>query len=191
MKKTMMCCLALFTAASGFAAPTSYEIDPSHTFPSFEADHMGISVWRGKMNRSSGSVVYDKATGAGSVDIAIDLDSIDFGQDALNDWGRGEHFFDTGKFPRARYTGRFEGLGSGGVPTRLVGELNLHGVTRPLTLAIHSLKCIPHPMLKRELCGADASGSFRRDEFGLDVGKDYGFRMDVGLRIQVEAVAAK
>jgi polyisoprenoid-binding protein YceI len=46
-------------------------------------------------------------------------------------------------------------------------------------------------MLKRELCGADAMGVFKRDEFGLVAGKDYGFKMDVALRIQVEAIAAE
>jgi len=65
----------------------------------------------------------------------------------------------------------------------------LRGVTRPLTLKLASFKCMPHPIFKRELCGADALGSFRRDEFGLDAGKDYGFNMDVQLRIQVEALA--
>lgn len=76
-----------------------------------------------------------------------------------------------------------------GAPTQLVGELTLHGVTRPLTLAIKSLKCTQHPMLKRDYCGADASGSFNRDEFGLGAGKEYGFKMNVDLRIQVEAIA--
>ena len=71
----------------------------------------------------------------------------------------------------------------------MVGELTLNGRTRPLTLTVHQLKCMPHPMLKRDWCGADASGSFNREDFGLAAGKDYGFRMDVGLRIQVEAVA--
>jgi polyisoprenoid-binding protein YceI len=56
-------------------------------------------------------------------------------------------------------------------------------------LKINSFKCIPHPMLKRELCGADAITTIRRDEFGISAGKDYGFSMDVVLRIQVEAVA--
>jgi polyisoprenoid-binding protein YceI len=76
-----------------------------------------------------------------------------------------------------------------GVPTQLVGELTMHGVTRPLTLTINALKCIPHPMLKRDTCGADAVGSFNRDDFGLGAGKAYGFKMDVELRIQVEAIA--
>jgi len=58
-----------------------------------------------------------------------------------------------------------------------------------MDLTIHQLKCMPHPMFKRDFCGADASGSFNREEFGLGAGKDWGFKMDVSLRIQVEAVA--
>lgn len=64
---------ALLAPALAAAAPQTYDIDPTHTYPSFEADHMGLSVWRGKLNKSSGSVVYDKATGAGSVDVQLDL----------------------------------------------------------------------------------------------------------------------
>jgi len=69
------------------------------------------------------------------------------------------------------------------------GMLTLHGVTLPLTLQIRSFKCMPHPLLKRELCGADALATFQRDAFGMDAGKDYGFDMTVTLRIQVEAIA--
>ena len=64
-------------------------------------------------------------------------------------------------------------------------------MTRPVALKVNSFKCVPHPMLKRELCGADVVGTFNRDEFGIDAGKAYGFRMDVTLRIQVEGLAAE
>lgn len=188
MKALPLICAALL-CASATAAPTTYDIDPTHTYPSFEADHMGLSVWRGKLNKNSGSIVYDKATGAGSVDVQMDLASIDFGLDAMNAWARGAQFFNLEKnSPTATFKGRFEG-GSAGVPARVVGELTLNGLTKPLTLTVHQLKCMPHPLLKRDWCGADASGSFKRDDFGLAAGKDYGFKMDVGLRIQVEAVA--
>lgn len=182
--------LAFIAAGAAHAAPVTYQIDPHHTFPSFEADHMGISVWRGKLNKSSGAVSFDKATGSGSIDIAVDLASIDFGHDQLNAWARGKDFFDVKKHPKAIYKGRFDGA-SNGVPAQVLGELTLHGVTRPMVLKINSLKCVPHPLHKRELCGADAVASFNRDEFGLGVGKEYGFNMDVTLRIQVEAVAAQ
>ena len=187
--KPLLTTLALLAAAtSATAAPTAYTIDPTHTYPSFEADHMGISVWRGKFNKSSGKVLYDKAAGTGTVEIVTELASVDFGMDALASWARGKDFFDVKKHPRAVFKGSLQSPVNG-APTQLVGELTLHGVTRPLTLTVHSLKCIQHPMLKRDYCGADASGSFNRDEFGLGAGKDYGFRMNVDLRIQVEAIA--
>jgi polyisoprenoid-binding protein YceI len=188
MKTCLTAWALLLGAGAACAAPTTYTIDPTHTFPSFEADHMGISVWRGKLNKSSGKVLYDKATGTGSVEIVTELASIDFGMDALSAWARGKDFFDVRKHPRAVFKGTLQSP-VGGVPTQLVGELTLHGATRPLTLQVHSLKCLEHPMLKRDYCGADASGSFNRDEFGLGAGKEYGFKMNVDLRIQVEAIA--
>lgn len=189
--KPLLLLHALFAAsalATAQAAPVTYAIDPAHTYPSFEADHMGLSHWRGKLNKSAGTIVYDKATGAGSVDVQMDLSSIDFGLDAMNGWARGKDFFNVDKNPSASFKGRFDGARDG-VPTQVAGELSLNGRTRPVTLTIHQLKCIPHPMLKRDYCGADASGSFNREDFGLTAGKDYGFDMTVNLRIQVEAVA--
>ncbi len=179
---------ALLAAPLAQAAPVTYDIAPTHTYPIFEADHMGLSFWRGKLNKSRGTVVYDKASGAGSVDVQMELASIDFGLDAMNAWARGDKFFNVDKNPAATFKGRFDGA-TAGVPTRVLGELTLNGQTRPLTLTVNQLKCIPHPMLKRDFCGADATGSFNREDFGLSAGKDWGFKMDVQLRIQVEAVA--
>lgn len=177
--------LALAAAAS--AKPVRYEIDPAHTFPSFEADHMGVSVWRGKFNSSQGEISLDKSAGTGTVEVTIDTASIDYGLDAMNDKAREADLLDAGKYPKAVYKGRLADFRNG-APTRVKGELTLRGVTRPLDLAIDRFKCIPHPLHQRELCGADALGTFRRDEFGIDAGKDYGFDMNVTLRIQVEAV---
>lgn len=179
---------ALLTATSAaIAAPSTYTLDPAHTFPSFEADHMGISYWRGKLDSSAGKVVLDREAKTGSIEVTIDLASIDFGFDKLDEWARGKEFFDTGKYPKATYKGRLEHFVDG-KPTEVVGTLDLHGVQKPLTLAIGRFRCIPHPIYKRELCGADASGSFDRAAFGLDAGKDHGFDMKVALRIQVEAL---
>jgi polyisoprenoid-binding protein YceI len=177
--------LALAVAAS--AKPLRYEIDPSHTFPSFEADHMGVSVWRGKFNSSQGEISLDKSAGTGTVEVTIDTASVDYGLDVMNDKAREADLLDAGKFPKAVYKGRLADFRNG-APTIVKGELTLRGVTRPLDLTIDRFKCIPHPLHKRELCGADALGTFRRDEFGINAGKDYGFDMNVTLRIQVEAV---
>lgn len=171
------------------AATVHYDIDPEHTFPSFEADHLaGLSVWRGKFNHSRGTVTLDKAAKRGRVRIVVEVASIDFGQDQLNAIARGPKLFDAKKYPEAVYDGELADFANG-APTRVVGQLTLHGVTRPLDLTVDSFKCIPDPLLKRERCGADALAHLKRDAFGIDAGKDYGFRMEVTLRIQIEAVA--
>ncbi|MEO6687512.1 MAG: YceI family protein [Dokdonella sp.] len=182
--------LATVMAGTASAAMVTYEIDPSHTYPSFEADHMGVSIWRGKLDHTMGKVILDKAAGKGDVDVNIDLASIDFGHDKMNTWARSDKFFDTAKYAHATYKGKLAGFAKG-VPTKVVGELSLHGVTRAVELKINSFKCIPHPMLKRDLCGADALATFNREDFGLTAGKDYGFNMGVTLRIQIEAVASE
>jgi polyisoprenoid-binding protein YceI len=95
--------------------------------------------------------------------------------------------FDVAKYPTAHYTGTLGGFVNG-APTSVTGNLTLHGVTRPVNLKINSFKCMPHPLYKREVCGADAIGTLNRDDFGIDTGKAYGFNMQVTLRIQVEAI---
>lgn len=186
--KLLLASLTL-TTASAAAGNVVYKIDPDHTYPSFEADHLGgLSVWRGKFNKSSGTITLDKAGAKGTVDVTVDTGSADFGHDKLNDYAKGKDLFESATYPRATYHGKLGGF-VGGKPTRVDGELSLHGVTRPLVLRINSFKCMPHPMFKREVCGADALGSFKRDAFGMAAGKDYGFSMDVTLRIQVEALA--
>lgn len=178
----------LLAAAASHAGAATYVIDPAHTYPSFEADHFGgLSTWRGKFDRSSGKITLDKAAGTGSVDITVDAASVDFGLDAMNEKARSNELFDVSKYPTATYRGQLAGFANG-APTKVEGQLTLHGVTRPLELSIKSFKCVPHPLYKRELCGADAYATFKRDEFGIAAGKDYGFGMDVVLRIQVEAL---
>jgi polyisoprenoid-binding protein YceI len=177
---------AVAAAASAHGEEVRYTLDPTHTYPSFEADHFGISTWRGKMNKTTGTVVLDRANHRGTVNVTVDLASIDFGFPDLNKWAVGPEFFNIGENPTATFSGQFAAFDAD-VPTRVDGNLTLHGVTRPLTLKLTSFACKPHPMLKREWCGADVFGSFQRDAFGLTAGKDYGFKMEVALRIQVEA----
>jgi polyisoprenoid-binding protein YceI len=180
-----------FALAAGavIAAPVTYSIDPDHTYPSFEADHFGgLSTWRGKFNNTHGTVTLDKVAGTGTVDITVEMKSADFGQEKLNEGAQGKELFESAKYPTATYIGKLEAFRNG-APTKVVGQLTLHGVTHPLVLDIDGFKCMPHPMLKREVCGADALATFQRDAYGMASGKDYGFRMGVTLRIQVEAIA--
>lgn len=180
--------IALAVPTVAQAAPVVYDLDPAHTYPSFEADHMGISVWRGKFNRTHGTVTLDRAAGSGRLEVTVDIGSIDFGLDEMNDHAKRPDLFDAAKFPEATYTGTLAAFVDG-APTRVDGELTLHGITKPVALSLRSFKCIEHPLHKRELCGADVAVTLDRAAFGIDAGKDYGFSMAVPLRIQVEASA--
>ena len=113
---------------------------------------------------------------------------MDFGHAKVSEYIIGSEQLDASKYPAIIYKGRLERFVDG-KPTAVTGELTMHGKTRPVALKINMFKCIPHPLFKRELCGADAFGTFDRSEFGLDYGPQWGFKPDVTLRIQVEALA--
>jgi polyisoprenoid-binding protein YceI len=196
----MISCLRLVSlpilgwAAFAAAAPGSYRIDPNHTHPMFEVDHFGgLSTWRGLFRTTSGIITLDRERGNGTVDVVIDVASVDLGHDKLNatvvlekigEWNG----LDVGHYPTAEYHGTLGGF-TRGAPTAVTGKLTLHGVTRPVALKIDSFKCIPdHPLLKREVCGADAVGTFNRAGFGVNAGQQFGFNQEVTLRIQVEAI---
>jgi polyisoprenoid-binding protein YceI len=188
MMKTALAA-AMLTLAAGYAVadPVTYQIDPAHTYPSFEADHFGgLSVWRGKFDRSSGTVVLDKQKGTGTVDVTVDTSSIDFGMPKLNEHAKSAEMFDVAKYPSATFKGTLVGF-KDGAPTQVQGDFTLHGVTHPLTLTIKQFLCKPNPMDKKEHCGADASATFNRADYGISYGDKYGFKMDVKLAIQVEA----
>jgi len=180
---------ALIAATTSGAMAATYTIDPSHTYPSFEADHFGgLSVWRGKFTKTSGTVVLDRAAKSGSVDINIDATSLDFGHAKMSEHAKGPDMFDVEKHPTAAYKGTL--VFEGGTPAFVDGALTLRGVTKPVRLTINKFKCIDHPMLKREVCGADASATINRADFGIDYAVKMGFNPEVKLAIQVEAVKA-
>ena len=188
MKAILLAGALSLTAISALAAPVTYNVDPGHTYPSFEADHMGgLSVWRGKFNSSSGKIVLDKEAKTGTVEITIDTTSLDFGNDKLNEHAKKEaKMFDVANFPTATYKGKISKWGAKG-PEEVSGDLTLHGVTKPVTLKINQFLCKDSPMTKKEVCGADATATFNRFDFGITYGDNFGFKPEVTLRIEVEA----
>lgn len=177
-------------AGSAIAAPTTYNLDPRHTYPSFEADHFGgISTWRGKFTKSSGVVTLDVAAKIGTVDVSIDTDSIDTGNVPLDTRVKSPDFLDASKYPTATFKSsvlRFDG----DRPVEVSGDFTFHGVTKPLTLKIDSFKCFVNPLIKKEVCGAEASAQFDRADYGVTWGTNYGFKTLTRLQIQVEGVKA-
>jgi polyisoprenoid-binding protein YceI len=188
-------CISLAAAGLASASPTTYTIDPNHTHPMFEADHLGgVSIWRGIFKKTSGTIVLDPAAGTGTLDVAVEMASVDFGNNELNDIAVNSSappIFEAQKYPLARYQGTLRDFVNGS-PTAATGMLTLHGVTKPMTLAINSFKCVDDkPSPKQQVCGADAFCMLNRADFGITVGQRYGFKMEVTLRIQVEAIRAE
>ena len=173
---------------SAMAAEVTYQLDPNHTSPSFEADHFGgVSIWRGKFTKSSGTVTLDREAKTGTLNATIDMTSVDIGNAKLDEELKSPQFFDTAKFSTATYKGTAVKF-NGDTPVEVTGELTLHGVTKPVTLKIESFKCFTHPMLKKEVCGTESTATFDRADFGIDYGKAYGFSMKTVLHIQAEGV---
>jgi polyisoprenoid-binding protein YceI len=178
------------TASVSFSAVAAdtYMLDPTHTYPSFAADHLGgLSVWRGKFAKSSGTVTLDRAAKTGTVDVTVDPASVQTGDTKLDEHLQSDAFFDVAKYPAVTYKGtdiKFDG----DKPVEVIGSLTMHGVTKPLNLTIESFKCMQHPVLKREVCGVEASAEFDRADYGMDFGSKYGFSMETRLEIQAEGI---
>jgi len=156
-----------FSAAS--AAPEAFTIDPAHTYPMFEASHFGISVQRGRFDKTTGKIVLDREAKSGSIDVTIDAASINMGFETWNKFMRNEDFFNVEKFPVITFKSNkliFEG-------DRIVGaegEFTLLGVKKPLRLKVSNFACTQHPMLKKLNCGAEVTADIKRSDFGMKVG---------------------
>ncbi|TDM08535.1 MAG: polyisoprenoid-binding protein [Ideonella sp. MAG2] len=179
--------LALGTGT--WAAPVSYDIDAQRSQPSFEVMHQGVPRWKGRFQFARGTMTLDREALWGQVQLDIDMSSLDFGGSVMNNFVKGPLMFDVLRFPMAHFNGQLADLVDG-LPTKVEGMLTLHGVTKPLRLNFHQVRCAPSLGSGRERCVASASGVFYRDDYGVDMGKAMGFDMAVMLKIHAEAVAA-
>ena len=187
MNKLITALLASVALSStAFAAPETYVIDGGHTFPRFEYSHFGYSVQVSRFDRTSGQITLDRAAKTGAVDVTIDMKSVSTGSSAFNGHIQGEDFLDTEKFPTATFKStsiRFDG----DKPAAIDGNLTIKGITKPVTLTVTAFHCMPHPMHKKDACGANATARIKRTEF--NAGK---YAPNVGdevtLTIAVEAV---
>ena len=168
------------TASAAFAAPETYVVDGSHTYPRFSYSHLGFSTQLSRFNTTTGKVVFDKAAKTGSVDIEIDAKSVDTGSTLFNQHIQGEDFLDTAKYPKAIFKSTnvvFEG----DKPAKIEGNLTIKGVTKPVTLTVTSFQAMPHPMQKKDAIGANAYTTIKRSEF--NAGK---YAPNVGDEVRID-----
>ncbi|RKT60580.1 polyisoprenoid-binding protein YceI [Azonexus fungiphilus] len=179
--------LALAAASPALAAPETYTVDGTHTFPRFSYSHLGYSTQLSRFNSTSGKVVYDAAAKTGTVDIVIDAKSVDTGYATFNEHIQGEDFLDTAKFPTATFKST-KVVFDGDKPARIEGQLTIKGVTKPVTLTVTDFKAAPHPMLKKNAIGANAWTVIKRSEFNAGKFAPY-VGDDVRIDIAIEAIA--
>ena len=179
--------LAAALVAPAIAAPQTYVVDSTHTFPRFSYSHFGYSTQLSSFKQTSGKVVFDAQAKTGSVDISIDTRSVNTGFDDFNGHIQGEDFLDTAKFPTATFKSTrvvFEG----DAPKSIEGQLTIKGVTKPVTLSVTSFQAMPHPMLKKPALGANATTTIKRSEFNAGKFAPY-VGDEVRIDIAIEAIA--
>ena len=160
--------LALFAVpVMALAAEETYVIEPTHSQPIFEVQHMGgFSNQRGNFGKLSGKIVLDRAAKKGSIDTTIDATSIRSFSTVLDGKLKSDEFFDVAKYPTITFKSTnlsFEG-------DRLVaatGDLTLLGVTKPATLKVVNFVCGEQPFNKKPMCGAEATATIKRSEWGM------------------------
>jgi polyisoprenoid-binding protein YceI len=157
---------ALAAALATGAQADTYKIDPSHTLPMFEVNHLGFSLQRGRFDKASGKITLDMAAQKGSVDVSIDTDSVDTGWPKRDKHLKSPDFFDVEHYPTMTYTsGKLEFRQ--GVPVAAEGTLTLRGVSKPVRLEITRFRCGLNPMVKKQECGAEVSAEIKRSDFGM------------------------
>ena len=180
---------AAFIAVSGsaLAAPVTYKVDSSHTFPRFSYSHFGYSTQQSSFQKTTGTVIFDAEAKTGSVDINIDMTTVNTGFEVFNGHIQGADFFDTAKFPTATFKST-KVVFAGDKPASIEGNLTIKGVTKPVTLTVTSFQAMPHPMMKKPAIGANAYTEVKRSDFGAGKYAPY-VGDDVRIDIALEAIA--
>lgn len=177
---------ASFVSGVAFAEPATYALDPSHSFSRFGYNHFGLSNQAHKFDKTTGTVVFDKAAKTGSVDVEIDMKSVNTGSTVFNGHIQAEDFLDTAKFPTATFKST-KVVFDGDKPATVEGNLTIKGVTKPVTLKVVNFVNTTHPMNKKDVIGADATTTIKRTEFNAGKYAPY-VGDDVTITISVEAI---
>jgi polyisoprenoid-binding protein YceI len=178
--------LALAIVAGHAAAEDVYTIDPVHSQPIFEARHMGFSQQRGSFAKSTGKVTLDPAAKKGAVEVLIDTTSIKTYDSRLDEQMKSDKFFNVAKYPTLTFKST-NMIFDGDRVVQLDGDLTMLGVTKPVSLKVANFLCGAHPMNKKPMCGAEATTTIKRSEWGMTYGIPQAVSDEIKLTIPIEA----
>jgi polyisoprenoid-binding protein YceI len=154
-------------AVSAQAAPVTYKMDPGHTNVLFSWNHFGFSNPTANLGIADGTIVFDeKDVSKSSVDVTLPLANLDTHESALDEHLKKPDFFDADKYPTATFKST-KVQAAGGNKYKVMGDLTVHGVTKPVTLDATLNKSGEHPMMKVQTVGFDATTTLKRSDFGM------------------------
>lgn len=185
--RTLLLVAATLAAGSARAAPQTYQLDPTHSFVTWEVLHFGTSTIRGRLGPLNGQVTLDRAARQGRVQVVIELAQQSTGLPVLDARLKEPDMLDLKGNPQAFFVAeRFEFDAQGQV-SAVRGEFTLRGQGQPLTLTAQRFRCYTSPLFRREVCGGDFEGEFKRSSYGIT--HSLPFVADaVRLKLQVEAI---
>ena len=186
MIKQFVAAAAAAIVAIGASAQETYNIDPVHSQPSFEVQHMGFSIQRGSFMKSTGKVTIDRAAKKGSIDVTIDATSIRTIDPRLDTHVKSPDFFNVEKYPTITFKST-DLVFDGDRVVEVNGELTLLGITKPVVLKVTNERCGEHPINKKPMCGAEATTTVKRSEWGMKYGLPRAVGDDVRIVIPIEA----
>ena len=177
--------LLLALVTSSIQAAEIYITDPEHTFVSFSYKHLGYSIQTSRFDKVSGTITINDQMDGGTVDVAIETGSVSTGSDTFNKLLRTEDYFNSEKFPVAKFTSDKLIFNNQAI-TSLSGELTIKGITKPIDLEVSNFACSRNFITLKYMCGANAGAKLSRSEF--DLGKYVPFVGDeISLNIVMEA----
>lgn len=173
---TVALTLALAVPALSQTAPTrdpaqiqagTYAVDPGHTQVGWKISHLGFSNYYGGFSDVSGSLTLDPKNSAQSkLSIRIPISSVSTTSAKLTGELRSEQWLDGDKFPEVTFVStKVEPQGKD--KAKVLGNLTLHGVTKPVALDVTLVGAGANPMNKKYTVGFDATGTIKRSDFGV------------------------
>lgn len=183
MKPILITVLLSFGVAA--TAAETYSIDPAHTHATFAFEHLGFSTFHGKIPSQSGTITLDRENKSGAVDVVFDLAAVTTGVKKFDEHLRSKDFFEVDKHQTATFKSSKVAF-EGDQPATIAGTLTIKGISKPVTLQVTSFNCDQHPMLKIPACGANASATINRSDYGLSYALP-AVKDQIKLEIEVEA----
>ena len=178
---------ALTATAAVPAFAEEWTIDPTHTIIGFAVDHFGMSAIKGRFHTYEGEFVLDTENPANSsINITIDVASMDTGNGPRDDHFRAADFFEVETFPEATFTSTSVEI-TGDTTAEVVGDLTIKGVTKPVTLSVTLNGMLDdHPIVQgtQAYAGFTATTEFERADFGIDTFAGVGDTVSIDIEME-------